>query len=341
MPEALERVKRALGPDAVILGTRTLDGRLRGLAGGRRVEITAARGDLISPAPRIRDAASASPAPRTPALPEQVVPYYVQLVQNDIADELAEQILRDAAAELPRGAAPSADHIRARLLKTVERLIPPCSGIQLEPGRPRRVALVGPSGGGKTTTIAKLAADFRLRRGLRVALLTLDAQRLAAGEQLARFAAVLGVKAAAVETLSDVRASISALGEFDLLLIDSPGVGWREQGRFARLAAALRSCRPDEIHLVLPASMSESAQVRAARAFQPLGVQKVIFTRVDELIGCGVILNVVHKLRVGVSYLASGQNVPNDLRETCGRELSELVFRRAVQLDQSILTSTG
>lgn len=88
----------------------------------------------------------------------------------------------------------------------------------------------------------------------------------------------------------------------------------------------MRAARPDEIHLVLPASLDAKVQTRIADGFSPLGVSRVVLTRLDEVVGLGVILNVVDRLSLGVSYLANGQNVPNDIQEACGPRVAELLF---------------
>ena len=337
MREALERVKRELGPDAIILGTRSLPASgLRGLAGRQRVEITAAPPTLPSPAPRLRPEAADRPVAQRakPSAPDakvrlspQLYPYYVQLVQNEVAEELAAQLVQRAAAGLPGNDAVEAAALRNALREYIARMLPEAGGVNLEGTSPRRVALVGPSGAGKTTTVAKLAAHFKLRHGRRVALLSLDTHRLAAHEQLRRYAEVIGVPLHAAQTISEVKQCVKGLANVDLLLIDTPGVGLREQGRFARLATLLRAARPDETHLVLPASLEASVQARVAQSLAPLGITRAVLTRLDDAIGFGVILNVVQRLNLSVSYVTTGQNVPNDIEEASGARLAEMLLR--------------
>jgi len=356
MAEALAAVKRELGPDAVILGTRTLSGgSLGGLVGRAQVEITAGLPDLVTPAPRVKTAAPANPTPRdlprqpttaapgpasataadlsqrartsvpsTPPLPQDLYPYYVRLVQQDVAEELAQRLLRQAAA-LPGPGTPD-QRVRAALCDYIAKMVPPTGGITVQPGATRRVALVGPSGAGKSTTAAKLAALFKLRRGRAVGLLSLDMHRLDAHVHLQRYAEVLGVPFAAAQTINEVKQALRTLGTLELLLVDTPGIAIREQARFARLAALLRAVRPDETHLVLPAFLDPRVQERVARSFAPLQVSRVILTRLDEAVGLGVILNTIARLNLGVSYVATGQNVPQDIEEACGSRVMELLL---------------
>lgn len=341
MPEALALVKKELGPDAVILGTRTLTSGLGRIVGRERVEITASAGKPTRRAARERSGTAAAQAVKPaatdgvlkenrsertnspPTLPELVYPYYVNLVRSEVEASLAERVAGTAA----RSASANDDEgVRTALRNAIAAMVPAVGGIELKSGICRRVALVGPPGGGKTTTIAKLAAHFKLRARKRVALVSLDTHRPGTHDQTRRYAELIGVPATSAQTVSGIRDAMRRLPEVDLVLIDTPGVGWRDRGRFARLAALLRSAKPDEIHLTLPASLSARVQEQAARTFAPLGVSRLVLTRLDEAIGLGAVLNVIDRLSIGVSYLAGGQRVPTDLEEAQRERLADLVL---------------
>ncbi len=357
MREALERVKRELGPEAVILGTRTVRaGGLGPLAGRQRVEITAAPAGASSPAPRLKarqpfpvparekagDGTRAWPNPlpafsvhgegtaqqppqARPQLPQPLYPYYVQLVQNEVAEDLAAQLVRRAALRVPADGQDDAGAVRAALHDCIAQMLPEGAGSDPSGPQPRRVAFVGPSGAGKTTTVAKLAAQFKLRAGRSLAVLSLDTHRPGATEQLRRYVEALELPLYIAQTVAEVKHCLKAADSADVLLIDTPGVGLREQGRFARLAALLRAARPDETHLVLPASLADSIQLRVAQSFAPLGISRAVLTRLDEVIGFGVILNAAQRLNLKVSYVTTGQNVPQDIEAAGGRRVAELL----------------
>lgn len=370
MAEALALVKRELGPEAVILGTRTIPpGAVGALLGQSRVEIHAAPPDCgFSPprlAPRSADPSSRRatatarraaaldqhavararqpgtppsgrvtgrdeirpPAAASPAagLPESLHAFYTRLVQNDVAEQLATQIIQQAAARCGRRRS-DPEMLQAALRETVAAMIPAGGEIELSEAGVRRVAVIGPPGGGKTTTLAKLAARFAVARRRRVALLSLDMHRLATHAELKRYGELIGVPTFTAQSVGAVKQALRQTAEHELLLIDTPGVGPRDRGRFARLAALLRAARADEVHLVLPATLQPAVQERCVADFAPLGGSRIVLTRLDELVGAGVVLNLIHKLRWSVSYLTDGQSVPRSIHEACGRRLAELIF---------------
>lgn len=359
--EAMDAVKRALGANAAVLHTRSSiyrDERGRVVRG---VEITA---QTVSPgAPRLQPAAT-QPQPTKPEargsektvvvgndIPYHARDYYVRLVQNEVADELARQLVtaavrtaqqqRNGERPLQTGQNgkiifPRADQdepaIIVELLRdSIARMVPHTGGITLTPGKPRVVALVGPPGGGKTTTLAKLAAHFKLREGARVDVISLDMNRPGATDQLRKYAEIVGVTLQAAQTVEAVHQAVARCASSDLVLIDTPGVSLRDNVRFARLAALVRAARPDEIHLVLPAVLSTSAQSRAADRFAPLGADRLVLTCLDEAAGLGVVLTAIQRIPWHISYIAVGQKVPNDLQEADGARLAELLVQKSTQ----------
>jgi flagellar biosynthesis protein FlhF len=327
MRDALGLVKREFGTDAVILGTRTIEpGGLGGLAGRGRVEITAAPGKprpapLPSTSPAAPAAAATVREPR-PDIPAALYPHYVRLVQNQVAADLAADLIRRAAAQSGVGRDAGAA-LRAVVQEFIAQHAPRVGSNVDGEAQPRRIALVGPPGSGKTTTLAKLAAHYKARARRQVALLSLDMHRAGTLDQLRRYADLLDVPLHGVQTIDQVKAALRTPS--DTLLIDTPGIGFRDQGLFARTAALLRAAHPTEIHLVLPASLTPEIQERTARAFAPLGVTRIILTRLDEVIGCGVVLNVMQRLNIALSHVTTGQNVPDDLEIACKSRLAELI----------------
>ncbi len=325
MREALTRVKRELGEDAVILGTRSCSrAGIGGLIRREGVEITAAPPGAGSSPPRRAESAREEAKP--PTLPKHVYHYYQRLVENEVAGELALRLVRRAATLVRGDGASGAGALQDVLRHAIAKMIPVAGGINLTGDALRRVAVVGPAGGGKTTTLAKLAAHFKLRLRKRVAIVSLDMQRLGCNDQLRRYAEIIGVPMRTAQTVAGVKQVFRTLEPVDLALIDTHGVCAGDRGHFARLAAVLRAARPDEVHLVLPASMTSRVQARMAQRFGPLGVSRVVLTHLDEAVGLGVILNTIERLEWGLSYLADGESVPNNIEEACAERMAALIF---------------
>lgn len=324
MPEALAQVKRAFGADAVILGTRAIkpDGIGR-LVRREWVEITASpdRAPRATPRP-----APERPSPERPvALPEHVHRYYRQLVENDVAHEIAERLTRATLG--PAGAAPRTEaQTRRRLQQLIARTLPPCESLSLVEGRQTRIALLGPAGGGKTTTLAKLAAHFRLKLRRPVAIISLDLFRLAAHEQIRRYGEIIGAPVHTVSVAADVASALAATADATLVLIDTPGISPGDGERLAHVSGLLDTMPLDARHLVLPGSMADRARQRCIEAFTRLAPTHVVLTRLDEAVGFGVVLNALESVRLKLSYLTNGQSVPGDIIPACSDRLAELVL---------------
>jgi flagellar biosynthesis protein FlhF len=325
MPEALARVKRELGDQAVILGTRSCPSKGIGALTGRfPVEITAAPSEAVSVSPpRVRAAPSAA---GPPAVPQHVGPFYRKLVEKEVAEQLALRLARRVGEQVGAAGVTDARAVRQALCGAIAEMIPVTGGVDSRVGAARRVALVGPAGAGKTTTLAKLAAHFALRLRRRVAILSLDTQRLGSNEQMQRYAEIIGVPMQTAQTVTEIAGILRKTTGVDLTLIDTHGVCAGDREHFTRLADMLRAVCPDEVHLVLPASMLPSVQTRMGQRFGPLGVSHVVLTHLDEAVGLGVVLNAIEKLQWGLSYVTDGERVPNNIAEACPERIAELIF---------------
>ena len=189
--------------------------------------------------------------------------------------------------------------------------------IRIPPGSRHVVALVGPTGVGKTTTVAKLAAGFRIESKRRVGLLTIDTYRIAAVQQLKAYADIMDLPMQVVENPSDMRPALETLGDVDIVLIDTAGRSPCSDTKIDQLADLLRSAQPDETHLVLSATSSTSAIHAVLEGFAPARPTGVILTKLDEAPQTAGILSAITATNlfagIPVSYLTNGQQVPDDI----------------------------
>jgi flagellar biosynthesis protein FlhF len=192
------------------------------------------------------------------------------------------------------------------------------------------VALVGPTGVGKTTTVAKLAANFKLAHGFRPGLVTVDTYRIAAVEQLRTYAEIINLPLAVANAPGEMRRAIDELGDVDLVLIDTAGRSPRDEVKIRELADFLAEAQPDEVHLVLSAVAGERSLRAAVERFALVRADRLILTKLDEADGLGGVLAVLGQADRPVSYLTTGQAVPDDIEPADRRRLARLILGHEV-----------
>lgn len=362
MQEALALVRRELGPEAAVLHTREV--RSGWLRRGRQIEVTASRGvnvpSRLPARPRCGEA-PAAPAPppgpgrdelssklsdlqsmveqlcrrepggRGAGAPEAMFHLFTELLDADLSDELARELIERVRREMPGAEAADPVLVKGRIARMIEADIPIAGPIQLAAGRRHVVALVGPTGVGKTTTIAKLAANYRLRQKQRVGLLTVDTYRIAAVEQLRTYADIIDLPMEVVATPKEMRQAIARLSDLDLLLVDTAGRSPRDDVQIQELRAMLTEAVPDEVYLVLSSCASSSSLLRTAESFREVGASSLVLTKLDEA-GClGNLLPLLRGARLPLSYLTTGQNVPDDIEAADGRRLARRILGMETQ----------
>jgi flagellar biosynthesis protein FlhF len=366
MKDALTRVRRDLGGDAVILSAREVRRRrLFGLGARSVVEVTATdRMPLENEgASRLTSGSSNPGAPAPPGLspalqarfgeelsrlhsmvetlsrhgridhllpdlPAELVPVYSQLIDADIPEVLTRRLVRHIAEGLEPDQYDDDEAIRAALCQAVAQSIPVAPPIAPVVGARRVVALVGPTGVGKTTTVAKLAANFKLAHGVRVGLVTVDTYRIAAVEQLKTYAEIIDLPLAVVNDPSEMARALDELGAVDLVFIDTAGRSPRDEVKIRELAEFLRQARPDEIHLVLSAVAGQRSLKAAVDRFATVQIDRLILTKLDEADSLGGILGVLGMSSRPVSYITTGQAVPDDIEPADRMRLARLILNQ-------------
>ncbi len=314
-------------------------GERHGALAGRTVASTridpALRSEMGEIRSMVKDLLHRSETAVHPESPAELIDYYTHLLGQDVADELALDIVRRVADALglsrsAGGQRPSPQRVREALCQVLTGMLPQAAPLELTGGpRPTVVAFVGPTGVGKTTTIAKLAANMKLRENRRVGLVTIDSYRIAAVEQLKTYAQILEVPLASVLTPDEMKSAIAKMSDCDLILIDTAGRSQRDSPRIAELAKFLEAARPDQVHLVLATTTGEPTIREAIERFKALGARRLIFTKVDEAVGFGVILNVLKQADVRLSYLTTGQAVPDDIEVGSASRVAQMIVDNA------------
>lgn len=350
MAEALQKVKTEFGPDAVILSVRhPRSGGLRGWFRPSEVEITAAAEPAptegvsppISPAPRAggapyplssasgrrsgsergpvsgclqetRENRQAGPAEPVTSGFRAVSDLHRQLAAHEVDDALAWDLVSAVARVLSAEQMASGDMAEGLVRVLHER------GVRLGPAAPRSpgdgaaIALVGPTGVGKTTTAAKLAAR-RLRRGHRPALVTLDQERIGGVEQLRIFARAMGLPFAAVARPGDLPDAVERLGTPELIL-DTPGTAPGDAEGIACLGDAMGRIPGITATLVVSAAARDRDLDFALERFGAVPVRQIIVTKLDEAVVQGALLRLALGRSAPIAYFSDGPRVPEDLR---------------------------
>jgi flagellar biosynthesis protein FlhF len=262
-------------------------------------------------------------------LPQAMLGLYGELVANDVDPMIALRLCEYTQRTLlEQGGDETVDPEKARLFmrRVIADFIPVASPIQLEPGKMRVAALVGPTGVGKTTTIAKLAAYAKLELKQKVALLTLDTFRMAAVDQLHQYAEILQVPLHVALTVEDLRSAMRFYQDRALVLIDTPGHSPKDSEMQNQLRRFLDELPEVETHLVLSATTKPRDLADIAQRFEPLKPGRIIFTKLDETSTFGPLLSTLVRVKRPLSYLGTGQEVPQDLEMATSRRVADLIL---------------
>lgn len=190
----------------------------------------------------------------------------------------------------------------------------------------KRIALVGPTGVGKTTTIAKLAARFLAEHGGSIGFITIDTYRIAAVEQLKVYGDIMNLPVEVVITPQELETALSYHRDKDLILIDTAGRSPRDNYCIDELATFLLPELDIEKHLVLSATTRENELINAISQFERLGIDQTIMTKIDECQNLGVLLNIQIQNPNPLSFLTNGQRVPEDLVAAEQHTVADLIM---------------
>jgi len=357
MRQAIRRIRDEMGPDAVILANRKVpdgveitaaldydEAWLESGAGATPEARPAQASPPRASAPSSEVRAPSPPGPRRIGALERELASLRGLLERELSGlawgelarrhplrasvfrelmelGLARRLARDIAARVPEGN--GIEGAGRMALGLLARRIPIAAADLLQSGGV--VALLGPTGVGKTTTAAKLAARFSLAHGARrVALVTTDSFRVGAHEQLRTFAEIIGVPLRVVHDLDQLRAALEHFADRRLVLIDTAGMSQRDV-RFSEQVRLVHSGSPEVRHyIVLSATAQYLALEEAVRAFAGARIGGAVITKVDEATSLGGALSIVCQHRIPVAYVTQGQRVPEDLARA---RASDLVAR--------------
>lgn len=353
--EALRMVKETLGPEAVILRTRRIQPlRKQGGKAQGSIEVTAAvdfesdlpsdghpqrpeDGSLLrrwslleSELHDIRDFLWSSGAvsawnPEVPFDPE-MRDRYAHFRSFGLNAE-AIKTLMPARSRVPSGTGEERKRrLRESLLQVLHRI--PLNGGTSPPEGQKIFAFVGPTGVGKTTTLAKLAALRAVREKRRVALVTIDTFRIAAVAQLETYARIMGTPFSVAANREELRQALTRYRACEVILIDTAGRSPNNSEEISRLASVLDVGEDIHIYLLLSAATRYLELVNAERHFGAIPIKSYIITKLDEVTNASSVVNFLISRPRPLSYLTTGQRVPEDIEPASRKRLAAMILAR-------------
>ncbi|MAD79073.1 MAG: hypothetical protein CMJ51_06850 [Planctomycetaceae bacterium] len=266
--------------------------------------------------------------------PDPLTDAYAELIAQEFSRDLAGRVIASLESSLDDVERRDPRQVRRAMLAEIADLVPTEESIETvvpRDGRPRTIAFVGPTGVGKTTTLAKIAATLTLRDGLKVGMVTADTYRISAVDQLRTYADILEVPLEVAGDTDSMREALARCQGLDAILIDTPGRSQNDTDSLAELRAIMDAARPHETHLVLSGTAAERVLMREAEAFAGLGPDRVVLTKLDEAVAFGMLVSVVRRIGRRISWVTTGQEVPRDVERATGTRLADLVLGGAVK----------
>ncbi len=259
-------------------------------------------------------------------LPEDS-PLSKELTKNGVSTDLVRTII-DTLNALP--AQSKSQSLNGRLSETFERLIKFAGTLKLKKDSPRIIALVGPTGVGKTTTTAKLAAMYALNRGNKVALITMDIFRVGAVEQLKTYSRIMGIPLEVASTPKELEKAVEKHSSCDLIFIDTAGRSHKDKEKLDEMKSFIEHKIPVEVYLCLSATTKDRELEEILRRFSIFQISKVVFTKIDESESLGNMVNLLMKDNLSIAYFTTGQRVPEDIEVATSAKLADMILREGV-----------
>ncbi|KHE71273.1 flagellar biosynthesis protein FlhF [Halobacillus sp. BBL2006] len=354
MPEVMKKVRNELGSEAVILNSKVVkSGGFMGLFKKNQTEVIAAIDPFQNAAEKfkkrernahegtkeqtfrenekimkeLKELKSMIQSGDIHSHPSSILEKLdVYLRKQEMDTQLIDRLLLDVQEKyLEESVHPSSEQMkRWTTNEMVDQLKPLSFG---NPAFKKRfIHLVGPTGVGKTTTVAKLAAEAVLDRKLKVAFITTDTFRIAAIDQLKTYAEILDVPLEVAYSAEDYAAARKRFKDYDLVLVDTAGRNFSDPAYVEELNKTIDFNKDSETYLVLSLTSKYSDMSNIYHQFDHIPIDKLIYTKADETATFGSALSMVIKNNIGVAYLTNGQNVPDDINEASSAQLIKHVM---------------
>ncbi|ASN05710.1 flagellar biosynthesis protein FlhF [Virgibacillus necropolis] len=357
MPEAMHQIRKELGADAVILNSKEVrNGSLFGLFKKRSIEVIAALDPQpTKPKPEVYQSLDKAPHKKVQSdqsinknvlseikhlkkllevqnqqvktnFTSQYNMVYQHLIDQEVSQSLASKIVR-TVIDQHKNDSDSEPEQHVIFQDTMKEITSQLLTLSFEgiTYNKRIIHFVGPTGVGKTTTIAKVAADSVLNNHKKVAFITADTYRIAAIEQLKTYAKILDVPLAVAYDNKDYKEAVEKFADYDLILVDTAGRNFRDPKYVHELEQSIDFNDEIETYLVLSLTAKPNDLQKISEQFQHIAIKEFIFTKIDETRQYGSMINLALQNQVGIAYMTNGQDVPDDIVKPSPVKISEYI----------------
>ncbi len=267
---------------------------------------------------------------RNEELSENLVVLFQQMVFNGLEEKFAQRLIQEAKKSIPAEELNNFPYVKIFIARMLMKIVKVSNGIQKEGTKQKIITLIGPTGVGKTTTIAKIASEQVLKYKRKVALITIDTFRIGAIEQLRSYAKIMNVPLEVTSHKSELNQAIEKFSAADVILIDTGGRSQRDEAQMYELQELLENNHKRiENLLVLSTTTKDHEVSEITRKFGELRIDGVIFTKLDESTTYGCIFNHVIRFKKPIAFLTTGQKVPEDIEIATKERLVDLLLNIA------------
>lgn len=251
--------------------------------------------------------------------------WHDRLIEQEVDSEIVFQLMQGVMEAFPDIALIEDEQVTEMIREQLLAYLNDAPQSQMDESK-RIIHFVGPTGVGKTTTIAKLAAEYMLKRRKKIGFITSDTYRIAAVEQLRTYASILNIPLEVVSSINDLRKALDRLKDCDMVFMDTAGRNYRNELYVSELNNLLMQNGDSETVLVLSLTSKYSDMVAITENFKQMKLNKVIFTKLDETHAYGAIINLIHRFGLSLSYITNGQNVPEDILLAEADQVANLIL---------------
>lgn len=245
-------------------------------------------------------------------LPTSLKALNTQLMKQEITAEIQSELFAKLMLVLGQNPDVTKEQVHELARNEIIRLIKDHQKVSTNI-EPELICFIGPTGVGKTTTIAKIAADYMLKENKKVGLITSDTYRIAAVEQVRTYANILNIPIQVVESSDDLNNAMSELSFCDIILMDTAGRNYQQKQYIDELVRILPDHHKIQINLVLSLTSKYEDMKRIIDNFQTIEMDQLLLTKKDETSSSGAILNLIYHYSIPIRYITNGQNVPDDI----------------------------